>query len=204
MRREHFPEIEDAELVVRALLGDLEAFDELVRRYRGAVTAVARQALDSEQAAEDVAQEALLLAFKALPQLEEPERFGPWLCAITRHRARRVATQEARSEPRLPTDLDELILESSRELTAHPHDDLLKAAERDQIHHALGRLPKDHRTVLWLYYFEDWPVARIGEFLSLPVTTVKWRLHQGRAEMRRRLGPGMERKHDERELLCPA
>ena len=45
-----------------------------VRRYRGAVTAVARQILPTDQAAEDAAQEALLLAFKALPQLEEPGR----------------------------------------------------------------------------------------------------------------------------------
>ena len=97
--RGEFPDIGDEELVVRALLGELEAFDELVRRFRGAVLAVAEGALGAGEAARDVAQEAFLLAFKALPQLEDPACFGAWLCAITRHRARRVARGNGRWQP---------------------------------------------------------------------------------------------------------
>src|SRR5262249_62092673 len=51
MRNGLYPEIEDQELVLMALLGDLEAFDELVRRFRGAVLVVAEQALGSREAA---------------------------------------------------------------------------------------------------------------------------------------------------------
>src|SRR5262245_6444660 len=110
-RRGCFPLISDEELVVGALLGDLGAFDELVRRFRGAVIAVAEGVLGSREAALDVAQEAFLLAFKALPQLDDAARFPAWLCAITRNRARRVASSR-RSEPAPPSEIDRLLLAS--------------------------------------------------------------------------------------------
>ncbi len=82
--RGHFPQTSDEALVLAALLGDLAAFDEIVRRFRGAVVAVAEQVLDSREVAEEVAQDSLLLAFKALPQLEDLSKFAGWLYAITR------------------------------------------------------------------------------------------------------------------------
>jgi RNA polymerase sigma-70 factor (ECF subfamily) len=76
----------DDVLVVAAILGDLAAFDQLVLRYRAAVVRVAQGVVGREHA-EDVAQDALLLAFKALPSIEDPRKFPAWLSAITRHRA---------------------------------------------------------------------------------------------------------------------
>jgi DNA-directed RNA polymerase specialized sigma24 family protein len=61
----------DEVLVVAAILGNLDAFGELARRYRAAVVRTA-QAVVGRDDAEDVAQDALLLAFKALPSIEEP------------------------------------------------------------------------------------------------------------------------------------
>ena len=84
----------DEVLVVAAILGDLDAFDELASRYRAAVVRVA-QAIVGRETAEDIAQDALLLAFKALPTIEEPKKFAAWLSAITRHRALRVGKRES-------------------------------------------------------------------------------------------------------------
>src|SRR5713101_8740196 len=83
----------DEVLVVAAILGDLDAFDELASRYRAAVVRTA-QAIVGREDAEDVAQDALLLAFKALPSIEEPRKFAAWLSAITRHRAFRFNKRE--------------------------------------------------------------------------------------------------------------
>ncbi len=195
----YFPRIGDEELVVGALLGDLGAFDELVRRFRGAVLAVAEQTLGSREAARDVAQEAFLLAFKALPQLEEPANFAGWLCAITRHRARRVGALAARSVPTEQSDLDRLLLEQSEELAVHPEAELTRRALGAEVRGALARLPDELQEVLKLRYWEEWPVRRIADFLSLPVTTVKWRLHQGRKLLRRHLEPELERCHERGE-----
>ena len=75
----------DEVLVMAAILGDLEAFEELVLRYRVAVVRLAHTIV-GDAYAEDVAQDSLLLAFKALPTIEEPKKFAAWLSAITRHR----------------------------------------------------------------------------------------------------------------------
>src|SRR5262249_50028664 len=84
----------DEVLVVAAILGDLDAFDELASRYRAAVIRTAR-AIVGREYAEDIAQDALLLAFKALPSIEDPAKFAAWLSAITRHRAMRVGKRES-------------------------------------------------------------------------------------------------------------
>jgi RNA polymerase sigma-70 factor, ECF subfamily len=84
----------DEFLVVGAILGSLDAFDELASRYRAAAVRVA-QSIVGRDDAEDVAQDALLLAFKALPSIEEPSKFAAWLSAITRHRAMRIGKRES-------------------------------------------------------------------------------------------------------------
>ncbi len=185
--RGRYPNIPVEPLVLNALLGDLEAFDELVRRFRGAVILVAMQSLGSREAAEDLAQETFLLAFKALPQLQDPAHFGGWLCTIARHRARRVGRQEARQEPTEDSKLDALILRHSPALAACPETALLRSSEQANLRNALAKLPPDIQLALQLRYFEEWPLARIAEFLSLPLTTIKWRLHRGRELLRLRL-----------------
>jgi RNA polymerase sigma-70 factor (ECF subfamily) len=192
-----FAHLDDEQLVLGALIGDMEAFDELVQRFRGAVTAVALGVLGSRDAAEDVAQESLLLAFKALPQLEDFSKFGGWLCAITRHRARRVARREGHSEAHEPSQMDRLILEHTASLAAHPADVLMRRIEQAEVSDALAQLPPEYSLVLQLRYVEEWRVGRIADFLSLPITTVKWRLHHGRELMRRRLTEHLE-EHDGR------
>ena len=173
----------DADLVLAATLGELTAFDELVRRYRPAVQGVARRIVGSE-GAEDVAQDAFLLAFKALPQLDEPERFGPWLYAITRHRALRCRSGAASREETGHSELDLLLLHHSAELSQHPAGAVEREERLQEIRGAVERLPEEFQIVLQLRYFESVPVARIAAFLGLPETTVKWRLHRGRKLMR--------------------
>jgi RNA polymerase sigma-70 factor (ECF subfamily) len=193
--RARYPEVADEQLVLAALVGDLAAFDELVRRFRGAVTLVAAQTLGTRNgAAEDVAQDAFLIAFKALPQLGEPAKFAGWLYAITRHRALRVGAKNNRADTIEPSEVDRALLAGSRELAfaaskqaENPADTLARNDDHEQLACALTALAPDYRTVLFLFYYEDWPVARIADFLSLPVTTVKWRLHNGRALLRRHL-----------------
>jgi RNA polymerase sigma-70 factor (ECF subfamily) len=193
----------DDKLVVAALLGDLEAFDQLVRRYRSAVTAVAQQVVGTRDVAEEVAQESFLIAFKELPQLEDVSRFAGWLCAIARHRARRVAAREGRSEPHEPSTLDLIVLAGSTELSTHPADEFVRKTEQSHIAKTLSQLPSDYEIVLRLRYYEEWPVQRIATFLSLPITTIKWRLHHGRALMRRRLTEQAEENSDERDKPKP-
>lgn len=76
MSTEELKDAEDAELIVAVLAGNLKAFDELVFRYQRAMLTVAQQIVRDPTEAEDIVQDAFLLAFEALPQLDNLNRFG--------------------------------------------------------------------------------------------------------------------------------
>lgn len=180
----------DTELVVASLLGDIRAYDELVRRYRVAVVLTAEQVLGNRAAAEDVAQESFLLAFKALPQLEEPAKFGGWLRMITRHRAQRVATREWRSTATEDSDLDLLLRSRSEELHRMDPVRLCEVKEEmGELWFAMDALPADWREVILLRCVEGWSLENIAEYLSVSVGVVRGRLDRARAALRKTLQP---------------
>lgn len=172
----------DEVLVVAAILGDLDAFDELASRYRAAVVRTA-QAIVGREDAEDVAQDALLLAFKALPSIDEPPKFAAWLSAITRHRALRFSKRE-RSHQAGRIDLDEFLLEQVQAL-GHPL--VARAEGDDELKLALESVPADYALVLRLRFFDEMPLKRIGAFLGAPLSTVKWRIHRGKQLLREQI-----------------
>lgn len=171
----------DELLVIAAILGNLEAFEELVLRYRAAVVRSARTIVGVDHA-EDVAQDALLLAFKALPTIEEPTRFAAWLAAITRHRALRFNKRES-SHMNRRVEMDEVLLEQVEALT-QPFTD---RSDNEELMHALDTLPTDYALPLKLQFLDDMPLKRIAGFLGLPVSTVKWRLHHGKKLLREQI-----------------
>ena len=182
MERDREP-IPDEILVVSAILGDLGAFDELAKRYRAAVLRVARTIVGMPEA-EDVAQEAWLLAFKALPSIDNPEKFGSWLMVITRNRARRMLTQEKRrSEKQIAVDA--FLLEQWGALHTVPES---PAEEHEELRLALDSLPEEYSLVLRMRFFDALPLERIGAFLDLPLSTVKWRVFHGKKLLRKKIG----------------
>lgn len=175
-------DLADEVLVVAAILGDLEAFNELALRYRAAVVRLAQTIVGREDA-EDVAQDALLLAFKALPSIEEPARFAAWLMAITRNRARRFSRQK-RAHRASRVEFDELLLERLLAL-AQPFVDDQDANEEMKL--ALENLPADYALVLRLHFYDDMPLKRIAAFLGVPLSTVKWRIFRGKKRLREQI-----------------
>ncbi len=174
---------DDTLLVLTAMAGDLDAFDELVRRYRPAALAVAYKVSGSWDEAEDAAQEAFLIALKALPTLRDPKKFGAWLHAITRHQALRHVNHRQRWQ------LDELLLERWEALYEEDAFARMERRQRyEELHAALQDLPEMYRLVVWLHYFEDMPLKRVAAFLGLPLTTVKWRMHEAKRMLRKRMG----------------
>jgi RNA polymerase sigma-70 factor, ECF subfamily len=167
-------------LVVGAILGSLDAFDELASRYRAAVVRLA-QSIVGRDDAEDVAQDALLLAFKALPGIEEPSKFAAWLSAITRHRALRFGKRESLHKSGR-VELDQLLLENIEALSLP-----MVQESSQEIQRALEEISPDYALVLRLRFLDEMPLKRIAGFLSVPLSTVKWRVHQGKKLLREAL-----------------
>ena len=173
-------ETPDEVLVVAAILGDFAAFDELVSRYRPAVVRAA-QAIVGRDDAEDVAQDALLLAFKALPSIEDPQKFAAWLSVIARHRALRFTSRES-VRRRGRVELDEFLVENLGSLAKPFFDE-----EDEELARALENVPADYAIVLKLHFLDEMPLKRIAAFLGLPLSTVKWRVHRAKKLARREI-----------------
>ena len=171
-------EANDAELVVAALAGNTQAFDVLVTRYRRAMLTIAQQIVRNPTDAEDVVQDALLRAFEALPQLSDLNRFGAWLHSITRNRALRYYRSISRYQPQ--EDMEPYLNRETDTSAADPAYIVERELTQQGIRDAIQELPTDYQAVIELYYWAEMPQKRIAEFLSLPLTTVKWRLHKAK------------------------
>ncbi len=109
-------ELLDEEPVEAAIAGDDNAFYDLVSRHRRTAVRVASGIVGPNRA-EDVVQEALLLAYKTLPSIRDRSKFSRWLATVTRFRALRFGRNERRN-----VSLDETLLETLSDLACAPRE----------------------------------------------------------------------------------
>ena len=185
MHAEELIEANDAELVVAALAGNTSAFDVLVNRYRRAMLTVAQQIVRNTTDAEDVVQDAFLRAFEALPQLADLNRFGAWLHSITRNRALRYYRDTSRYQPQ--EDMEPHLNRVSDTSAADPAHIVETESTQQAVRDAIQNLPSDYQAVVELYYWAEMSQKRMAEFLSLPLTTVKWRLRRAKEMLKANL-----------------
>ncbi|HEX5855500.1 MAG TPA: RNA polymerase sigma factor [Thermoanaerobaculia bacterium] len=171
-------------MVAAAIDGDECAFEDLVFRYRRTAVRAAAAIVGSDHA-EDVVQDALLLAHRELSSLQDRTKFLRWLLAITRWRALRVGRLERRhSVGRVA--FDESVLGTLSQLASAPRqtdegDRLLLAA--------LESIPPEYAEVIRYHFLHDLPQQKIADFLGIPLSTVKWRCFRGREILRCTLSP---------------
>jgi len=176
-------------LVVRAAKGDLgqrhEAFVQLVERFQGMVLGCAFASLGDMARAEDAAQEAWILAWQQLPQLRDPNAFGAWMRRLISTCCHRQTRQKSQSVLSFH-EIDEEALEGEL-----PSAEVARQVEANELRFlvraAVMKLPPKQRVVMLLFYFGQNSQAEISEFLDVPLTTVKKRLHDARHRLRKEL-----------------
>ncbi len=177
-------------LVRRAQAGDVAAFAYLAARYHASLTRFARRLMGDVSSGEDLVQETVLRAQQSIGRLGEPYRFGPWLFGI----AANLAKKAWRAERRRPLSLESLV-------SAYPHvawdesyasgpspEQICEAAEETRLLiEAIKALPASLSRVVELHYLNGLAYAEVASALALPVSTVKGRLFESRARLRRAL-----------------
>lgn len=173
----------DDELVAAARDGDESAFSELVARYQHEVFTLALRLTSDRELAADVAQEALVRAWRALPGFRGDARFSTWLHRITVNTAwsQRARARRHRHEP-----IDEIRVDL-RDRATTPEQWGEAADLRPRLLAALRDLPMGTRTVVVLKDVRGWSHAEIAEALDITVTAAKVRLHRGRRRLREQL-----------------
>jgi RNA polymerase sigma-70 factor (ECF subfamily) len=134
--------------------------------------------------AEDVTQDAFLVAWQQLPGLRDPDRFLPWLRRILVNRARDHHRGERRRLQ--PTELTAALAVVERR--AGRTDPASEVDALTDLHHALEGLTLDQRAVVALHYLADLTVPEVASILGIPAGTAKSRLNAALVVLRRRLG----------------
>src|SRR4051794_20373219 len=177
----------DGDLVRQARAGDVAAYGHLARRWAARVLAVCHARTASADAAEDLAQEAMLRGLRALPTLAEPDKFGPWIVGI----AVRTCLDWLKSPKRGEVSLDAMTTTggatSQSEINDSSRDDRLEQSER--LTREVERLPQPYREILMLYYYQPDPCTyrELAELLGVSAATVNARLTKARQMLRSRM-----------------
>ena len=176
-------EIEDATLVERSRNGDLDAFNQIVRRYQLRVYNLAARILGDRTAAEDVAQDTFVSAYKALARFRGGS-LRAWLLRI----ASNLCYDRLRSAKRRPEQsLDEAMESPGFHVPSRnpsPEQQAISRELHDHVQRAILGLPFDQRNTIMLVDVQGLSYEEAAEAMDVSMGTVKSRLSRARAAVR--------------------
>jgi RNA polymerase sigma-70 factor, ECF subfamily len=184
----------ERELIARILAGETDLFHDLIRPCERMVYLTVQSMMKDATEAEDVTQEAMLKAFRALASFHAESKFSTWLVAIALNEGRR----RLRTAGRVPLEaLDDQASDQTGDFTPAVLTDWrevpLEALERKEIRQALvdavGALPAIYRQVFTLRDIEELDVRETADVLNISANVVKVRLHRARMLLQKRLAP---------------
>ena len=165
----------DRDLVEQAQRGDREAFAILARTRGDVLFGTARRILREVDLAEDAVQQALVIAWRELPRLRDPDRFDVWL--------HRTLVHACYAEARRKRDWNANVRVMPVDGPAGP-DEVGSLVDRDEIERGFRRLPPEQRAILVLHHYLGLGLNEIGEVLDIPAGTARSRLHYAHRAMR--------------------
>lgn len=167
---DHSEQLVDELLVMDAQSGRSQAMEMLVARWQKRLWRYACRITGDSEASWDVTQEAWLGIVRGIGRLGDPARFRPWAFRIVTHKANDWIGRRARVGRR------------PMEPPAEPQRPVNETT--DDVYAILHRLPAKSRTVLTLYYLEEFSLADVARILHVPQGTAKSRLHTARAQFK--------------------
>lgn len=174
---------DERQLIAQARRGDTAAFETLVTRYAPYVYNLALRTLNEPHEAENIAQEAFVRAWQALPRFREEARFTTWLYRIVTNlcynRLPRLKTELAALEP------DEAVRLPDKQ--RHVERALLTQELRRQLHTAIDNLPDSYRLLIILRHLQGMSYAEIARVTEMPLGTVKTGIFRARRLLREAL-----------------
>ena len=174
----------DVQLIRKVLSGDDEAFNTLVQKYQKSVHTLVWRKIGDFHYAEEITQDTFLQAYEKLSTLRDPNQFAGWLYVI----ANRLCIAWIRKQKPAMQSLSDASVKEIDNLTYERYvleQRESEATERryEIVEKLLEKLPEGERTVMTLYYLGEMPAKEIGEFLDVPVNTIRSRLHRARRRL---------------------
>jgi RNA polymerase sigma-70 factor (ECF subfamily) len=148
--------------------------DEIINTYKKTVYAAALSHTRNKHDADDVFQEVFLVYFRKNPAFESEEHRKAWLIRTTLNHCKKITLSTWRKKT--------TALENAPELSY-----TFASNEESEVHAALRELPHKYRTVLYLFYFEQYKTEEIGRIMKITTGNVRTRLKRGRDLMYQKL-----------------
>ena len=192
----------DLALVERVQHGDRAAFDVLVLRYQHKVLKLVMRYIRDAMEAEDVAQDAFIKAYRALPSFRGDSAFYTWLYRIGINTAKNYLVSLGRRAPTV-TGVDseeaEGIEEGDqlRDLNT-PENQMMSRQLAETVNHALQELPEELRTAISLREIDGMSYEEIAQIMNCPIGTVRSRIFRAREAIAERLRPQLGTSKDRR------
>ena len=184
----------DQELVKRVQNGDKKAFDVLVLKYQNKITNLVSRFVKDHSEAQDVAQEAFLKAYRALPKFRGESAFYTWLYRIAINTAKNFLVAQDRRPP--SDDIDALEAEQYVGASMNNLETPERLLQTDEItktiHGVIQGLPEDLKTAITLRELEGLSYEEIAQAMSCPVGTIRSRIFRAREAIDQELRPLLE------------
>jgi RNA polymerase sigma-70 factor (ECF subfamily) len=192
----------DQQLVQRVQRGEKAAFDLLVVKYQRKIFRLLSRLIRDPAEVEDVAQEAFIKAYRALPNFRGDSAFYTWLYRIAINTAKNWLVSQGRRAPTsTEADIEEAETfddgEQLRDLNT-PDSMLLTKQVADAVNRAIEQLPEDLRTAIVLRELEGLSYEEIAETMNCPIGTVRSRIFRAREAIAEELRPVLNTTKDQR------
>lgn len=175
--------VTDQQLVARVQKGDTRAFDLLVLKYQHKIFALISRYVRDADEVQDVAQEAFIKAYRALPNFRGDSAFYTWLYRIAINTAKNYLVSRSRRPPGTDVELEDAEYHDSagglREIE-NPENALFGAELKAVVDGAIAALPEDLRTAITLREFDGLSYEDIADIMDCPVGTVRSRIFRAR------------------------
>jgi RNA polymerase sigma-70 factor (ECF subfamily) len=182
----------DEELVARSKTGDIDSFNQLVKRWERPIFALAYRTLGREEDARDVTQETFLRAFRALSGFKGDAKFSSWLYRIALNLCRDWMRKERRAPlVAVPEGVDVEQLAAERGPVETVEDLAARSELSREVARAMESLPAEQRQAIILKEYHGLTVQEIADLMKCPLSTVKTRVYQGLSTLRKQLGQQM-------------
>ncbi|SDQ83842.1 sigma-70 family RNA polymerase sigma factor [Virgibacillus salinus] len=168
--------MENLDLVDKAINGDGQAFETLVKNESEKLYKTAFLYVRNKEDALDVLQETIYKAFVSIKQVKQPQYFHTWLTKIL------IRTAYDFIRKRKKVVLDENIIDNMPEKPCTNIEDRLDTLN------AVTRLNKDYQTVIILFYYHDLTIYQISETMEKPENTIKTYLRRAKIELKKIIG----------------
>jgi RNA polymerase sigma-70 factor (ECF subfamily) len=180
----------DQQLVERVQAGDKRAFDMLVLKYQPKILGLVSRYVKDSHEVQDVAQEAFIKAFRALPRFRGDSAFYTWLYRIAINTAKNHLVSRSRRPPGSDVDVEDAEYYDSGDalrVQENPENQLFRAELAAVVNAAIGELPDDLRAAVTLREFDGLSYEDIAEIMDCPVGTVRSRIFRAREAIDKRV-----------------